>query len=188
MKSFKAILLLSLLLSIAAGSYVFAVAVNPNSNSNSSDKNPNKETTLQQENAVDKPPQSRPNPCQAREAQIKNTMDKLVINSQRHITVFTDISIKTQQFYQDKSLSSTNYEKTLEEVTAKQIEAEQGTQKLIDISKTFTCDTDNPKQTIQDFREELKQQIDRTNQYKAAVKNLILEVKVAHGTEKRNEP
>jgi hypothetical protein len=120
--------------------------------------------------------------CQNRETAITNIMTRIGDRGQKQIDLFTTITERVGVFYIDKGNTLPAYDSLIAAVT----DAKAIAQTAVDTSEatttTFSCDGENPKGVAETFKTNLKIQINALNDYKAAVKNLIVGVRSVQST------
>ena len=97
--------------------------------------------------------------CEQSEAKIQNTFKNINESSQTHLNTMNKISEKVQVFYQNKSLEAANYEELVAEVTRTQTQAQNAIQASVQTSSQFGCSQDNPKETANQYKVQVKEQI-----------------------------
>ena len=117
--------------------------------------------------------------CQAREQRIEATMAQMTKRGENHIAVFTKITDRVKEFYENKGRVAENYDILVTEVDTKKLAAEAAVASTQSVGDVFSCDSDNPKIASQEFREAHKAQVAALKDYRTSVKNLIVAVKSA---------
>ncbi|HEX8763315.1 MAG TPA: hypothetical protein VF733_06200 [Candidatus Saccharimonadales bacterium] len=120
--------------------------------------------------------------CQNREKAIKNIMARIANRGEKHIELFTTIADRAKTFYADKNLKIDNYDALVAEVDAKKAAAQVTVNEVKNSSMAFVCDGDGPKGMADAFKASLKSEIKALQEYRTAVKNLIVGIKSAHNT------
>jgi len=120
--------------------------------------------------------------CQNREEAITNIMTRMGDRGQKHIELFTKISDRVQAFYVDKGSVLSTYDTLVADVN----DAKTVAQTAVDTTKAaateFSCEADDPRGLAEAFKTNLKAQISALNEYKTAVKDLIVGVKSVQST------
>jgi hypothetical protein len=118
--------------------------------------------------------------CQNRSKAISNIMSRIDTRAQNQITLFSTIATRVENFYTQKGKTLSNYSQLLAAVTAAKTQAETdfGTLKT---NSTFSCSASNPKGMVSAFQSYLKTEISDLQNYRTAVKNLIVGVASANG-------
>ena len=80
-----------------------------------------------------------------------------------------------------------NYDALVSDIDAKKIEAQAALENAKANSTQFTCDSDNPKGQLSDFREDMQAFKTALHEYRAAIKNLIVAVRGVVGEESNAE-
>lgn len=119
--------------------------------------------------------------CQNREKTINTIMKRIDTRAQNQITLFSTIATRVESFYTKKGKTASNYDQLVAAVNAAKTKADTdfGT---LHTSSTFNCSSDNPKGMVMTFQDYLKQEISDLQNYRTAVKNLIVGVAKAEGT------
>ncbi len=118
--------------------------------------------------------------CQNRSKAISNIMSRIDTRAQNQITLFSTIATRVENFYTQKGKTLSNYSQLLAAVSAAktQAETEFGT---LQTNSTFSCSASNPKGMVSAFQSYLKTEISDLQNYRTAVKNLIVGVASANG-------
>lgn len=119
--------------------------------------------------------------CQNREKAIQNIMSRIADRSTKQLAVFTTIAERTQAFYDEKGNEIANYDALVAEVDAKKASAESAVETIQSSGTAFSCDGDNPKAVAASFKDSLQARNVALNEYKTAIKDLIVGVKSAQG-------
>ncbi len=118
--------------------------------------------------------------CQHRETAVQNIMKRFNTRAQNQLTLFGKIATRVEGFYTSKSKKVSNYNQLVAAIaTAK-------TQATTDLStmqgnSTFSCSANDPKGMVTTFQGYLKTEISDLQNYRTAVKNLIVAVASANG-------
>ncbi|MHB1864785.1 MAG: hypothetical protein ACYCPS_01295 [Candidatus Saccharimonadales bacterium] len=120
------------------------------------------------------------NACQNRENAINNIMSRIDTRAQNQINLFSTIATRVENFYTSKGKTLSNYNQLVSAVNAAKTQAETdfGTLKT---NSTFSCSDNNPKGMVTAFQGYLKTEISDLQNYRTAVKNLIVGVASANG-------
>ena len=178
---------------VAIATPVFAVATS------SAHAQPQNQTTEQQTTAVDKTAQAKQvaeqkesNPkdasqtrladtklkaCKNREKAITNIMSRLSDRGQKQLDLFSSIATKTEMFYAEKGKVVASYDTLVADLATKKAVAQAAIDTIKSNSTTFKCDGTDPKGMVSSFKDSLKAETAAINDYKTAVKNLIVAVK-----------
>lgn len=118
--------------------------------------------------------------CQNRENAIKNIMTRIDARAQNQLTLFGTIATRVENFYTKKGKTVSNYDQLVAAVNSakSQAETDLGTLKS---NSTFSCSASNPKGVVTAFQGYLKTEISDLQNYRTAVKNLIVAVAKANG-------
>jgi hypothetical protein len=120
--------------------------------------------------------------CQNRETAITNIMSRLSDRGQKQLALFSSIADKTETFYTQKGKTISTYDALVADLAAKKALAQTAVQTITSSSTAFTCDGTDPKSVAATFKDNLKAEITALNDYKTAVKNLIVGVKSVQQT------
>jgi hypothetical protein len=121
--------------------------------------------------------------CQKRETAINNRLQRIATHGERQLEVFSKIAERTEAFYTAKGHKLSNYDALVAEVNAKKAAAETTMADLKAKSVAFKCDGSDPKGAAQSFKDSLRAEQAALKAYKTAVKNLIVGVKSAEGSD-----
>ncbi|HET9098261.1 MAG TPA: hypothetical protein VFN51_01445 [Candidatus Saccharimonadales bacterium] len=118
--------------------------------------------------------------CQNREKAINNIISNIDTRAQNQLTLFGTIATRVENFYVSKGKTVSNYDQLVADIaTAKtQAETDFGT---VQNTSSFSCTSSNPKATVTAFQSYLKTEISDLQNYRTAVKNLIVAVASANG-------
>jgi len=117
--------------------------------------------------------------CQNRQTVMNNIMARVADRGDKQMLVFDKISERVQAFYADKGYSLANYDELLAEVVAKRTEAQTALQTMAQNGLEVDCGGDNPKGDVDAFKLRAQTMRGALNEYKTAIKNLIVGVKTA---------
>lgn len=120
--------------------------------------------------------------CQARQEAITKIMKDAAQHGTDQITLFSTIATRVEDFYKSKGNVLSNYDQLVSEVNTTQAAAQAAVQTVKTADTQFDCTSANPKATIDVFRAEIKAQNAALEQYRTAVKNLIVGVKSVQST------
>ncbi len=118
--------------------------------------------------------------CKNRETAITNIMTRIDTRAQNQITLFSTIATRVENFYAKQGKTLSNYDQLVAAVSATQTQANAdfGTMQT---NSTFSCNSSNPKGTVTAFQTYLKTEITDLQNYRTAVKNLIVGVASVNG-------
>lgn len=196
-KHFKKLGLLSstLALVVVSGSAVFALPAQASVHAQSTDTtststttdttgssaaSSHQPTTTGQANGATHLAAAQLKACQNRESAINNIMQRIDTRGQNQLTLFGTIANRVEGFYTSKGKTVSNYDQLVAAIdTAK-------TQATTDLStlqsnSSFSCSSSNPKGMVTAFQGYLKTEITDLQNYRTAVKNLIVAVASANG-------
>ncbi len=117
--------------------------------------------------------------CQKRQTVIANIMTRINTRMQNQIQLFSTIATRVETFYTKQGKTLSTYSQLVAAVNSAQTLA---TTNLVNVksSSTFSCSSANPVTLITTFRTNLKTEISDLNNFKTAVKNLIVGVASAN--------
>lgn len=125
--------------------------------------------------------------CQNRQKVVAKIMTRMTERAQKHVDLFGTIADRTKTFYVDQNKALADYEELVADVEAKRVNA----QTLVDSAKattaTFDCNGEDPKGVISSFKATAQNTRDALQEYRTAVKNLIVGVKSVQGTTSSEE-
>lgn len=117
--------------------------------------------------------------CEKRQDQLKSMIDKVSTRGTKQLEVFKKIADKTKQFYTNKGYSATGYDALVGEVDAAYDTAFTSVNATTTMGDSWSCDGDNPKQAMSDFKAAKTNEVVQLKAYKDKVRELILLVKKA---------
>jgi hypothetical protein len=120
--------------------------------------------------------------CQRHEKTITNIMSRLRDRGTKQLDVFGKIADRTEAFYVKSGKSLSNYDVLVADVATKKAAAQTAVASLKSTSTTFDCNSTDPKGVAAGFKDSLKAEISALNDYKTAIKNLIVGVKSVQST------
>jgi hypothetical protein len=115
--------------------------------------------------------------CLKHEKVITNLLSRLSDRGQKQFTLFTTIATRTENFYNNKGKTLSNYDALLADLGAKRDVAQTAVDNLKASSLNFNCGANDPKGVASSFKDSLKNEISALKDYKTSVKNLIVGVK-----------
>jgi hypothetical protein len=108
-------------------------------------------------------------------------MSRIADRGQKQLTLFTTIATRVETFYTDKGKTLSNYDALVADVNTKQAAAQTALDAVKSASTGFNCDSDDPQGFVSSFKGSLKSEITALQDYRTAVKNLIVGVKSVQG-------
>lgn len=120
--------------------------------------------------------------CEAHQDAIKKIMTQAGERGDRQINLFNTIAARVEAFYTSKGKTLANYSQLVAAVTAGQSAAQSAVQAVKSADTQFNCGGTNPTGQVDIFRAELKAMSSALEQYRTAVKNLIVGVKSVQST------
>lgn len=124
--------------------------------------------------------------CENRKEKITNIMERGIARAEAHLKLFDSIAERTKAFYQKKGHVLANYDQLVAAVDDAKAEAVANLEALKNI-EPFDCSSNDPKGIADDYKMALKSLTDDLKAYRTAVKNLIVGVKSAQGSERSNQ-
>lgn len=118
--------------------------------------------------------------CQNRQNAINTIMKRVNTRAQNQLTLFNGIATRVENFYTTKGKTVSNYDELTSAIANAKAKAEADLNTLQGGS-TFSCTSDNPKATVTAFKSYAKTEITDLQNYRTAVKNLIIAVAHANG-------
>jgi len=117
--------------------------------------------------------------CEAKEKVLTNRTTSLT----RVVTTieekFTNIVEGVKAFYTEKGLTVENYDELLADIDVKKAAADAALASATANAEAFTCDSDDPKGQLTQFRQDMQAVKKALNDYKQSIRNLIVAVKTA---------
>jgi len=117
--------------------------------------------------------------CQNRESAIKTIMTRIETRAQNQVTLFSTIATRVENFYTTKGNTLSTYDQLVAAVNTAKTQAQTDFATLQ--SSSFSCTADSPKGIVSTFQSYLKTEITDLQQYRTAVKNLIVGVASVNG-------
>ncbi len=117
--------------------------------------------------------------CEARQQGITQHMSSMVTTSTNHLNVFSDIASRVEAFYASKGKTVANYDTLVADVNAKKTAAETAIATAKASSTSFSCADANPQLAGQQFKDAHAAVIKALQDYRTAIKNLIVAVRSA---------
>lgn len=115
--------------------------------------------------------------CQNREKEITSKMTTLTTRGTDHLGVFTKIADRVEAFYTSKGKTVANYDSLVADVNAKKAAAETAIANAKASGTTFSCTDPNPSMAAQQFKDSHAAVVKALQDYRTAIKNLIVAVK-----------
>ncbi len=118
--------------------------------------------------------------CKNREAAITNIMTRIDTRAQNQITLFGTIASRVEAFYTRQGKTLSNYDQLVAAVNTAETQANTdfGTLRA---TSNFSCTSNDPRGMVTEFQSYLKTEITDLQNYRTAVKNLIVGVASANG-------
>ena len=143
----------------------------------SDDKKDKNSHTKKSTKAKDKLTNNRLRTCKKKEETIRVSMQRVSTQGERQLAVFHEIAERTKKFYSDNGYSNPEYTPLVTNLDGLYQTSLTTVQSLSTLSTDWNCDSDNPKQQLQLFRDAKKAETEVLKTYKEKVRELILLVK-----------
>ena len=117
--------------------------------------------------------------CQNREAAIQNIMTRLSDKSLHQLAIFNTIADRSIAYYEANDLRSDDYDALVDAMQTQRVLAEDAVTATHDASANFDCEDENPLEHTRSFTGTLTLQNDLLRQYRASVKDLVVEIRSA---------
>lgn len=163
-------------LAMVASSAVFALPPQASSHANAA-SNPG---TSQAANGQSHLAAAQLNACQHRETSVKNIMTRIDTRAQNQLTLFGTIASRVENFSTTKGKTVANYDQLVASINSAKTQAQTDLSTL-QTNSTFSCSANDPKGMVTAFQGYLKTEITDLQNYRTAVKNLIVAVASANG-------
>jgi len=121
--------------------------------------------------------------CEKHKEHISQVMSRVNDRSQRIYDRLSKVSELLQKYYDSNNLSIDNYDSLLADVRAKGAIANTKLNVMLTLG-SFSCDEDNPRQSIADYREGRKAKVTAMKAYRQSIRTLLTEVKSAVAAKK----
>lgn len=118
--------------------------------------------------------------CQNRENAINNILNRISTREQNQLTLFGTIATRVENFYTSKGNAVSNYDQLVAAIDNAKSQA-QTDLSAMQSNNTFSCSSRDPKGIVTVFQGYLKTEIADLQNYRTAVKNLIVAVAKANG-------
>jgi hypothetical protein len=118
--------------------------------------------------------------CQHRQNAINTIISRIDTRAQNQITLFSTIATRVETFYTSQGKTLTNYSQLVTAVNTAEAQANSDFATMRTTS-SFSCSLSNPKGMVTAFQGYLKLEISDLQNYRTAVKNLIVGVASAQG-------
>jgi hypothetical protein len=115
--------------------------------------------------------------CKDHEQTIKNIMARIVDRGRKQQALYTNVAESTEALYAKNGNTLSNYNALVSDVNTKKAAALVAVSALEADSQSFSCDANNPRAQITEFKNELKTTVNALTAYRASVKDLITGVK-----------
>ena len=123
--------------------------------------------------------------CEKRSDKINSIIQKGTEQSSKHLAVFQKIEDKVKKFYADKNLSAEGYDAAVANADAKEAAAIAAIDASTELK--FDCENADGAKPGDAVKELMKTRHAALKEYRTAVKDLILVVKKANGTQQSTE-
>jgi hypothetical protein len=120
--------------------------------------------------------------CENRQANINERTTRISDRGTKHLALFTSIAERAKAFYVKKGNVLANYDTLVADVEAKKVAAQTTVDTIATSKATFTCEGNDPKLAVDDFKAKLTLRNNALKEYRTAVKNLIVGIKSVNST------
>jgi type II secretory pathway pseudopilin PulG len=120
--------------------------------------------------------------CEKRQANINDRSTKIAERAAKHLAVFDKIAERVQTFYINKGNTLDTYDSLVSEVDAKRTAAQTTINTLAAVKSSFNCNSAEPKLAVEGFKTAMAEAQTALNEYRAAIKDLIVGVKSVNST------
>lgn len=114
--------------------------------------------------------------CEKRQSSVNGRIGNYADAAQRHLTVFTSIFTKVQDFYTTKKLSVSNYDTLVAAVNTKQTDAQTAVEALKSLDVNIDCSQPDPAQTLETVKTAVSNARSALQAYRASIKDLIVAI------------
>lgn len=115
--------------------------------------------------------------CQNRQDRINNAFARIVDRNKKKYEFITTIGTRTEAFYVKSGKTITNYSQLVGDINTVRTAAQTAISAEELLINTFQCTGDNPKGTVQTFQTAHKTTIKALQDYKAAIRTLLVTIK-----------
>ena len=126
--------------------------------------------------------------CQKKQNAIQKRSRQLVMTAENMLAKFSRIEERVKTYYSDKAVPAgktvANYDALVSEITAQKETVRANLDKALASSANFSCNSDNPKGQLSQFRTDMQAVKKSLKEYRTAIKNLIVAVRTASGKAK----
>ncbi|MDD3035794.1 MAG: hypothetical protein PHO93_02645 [Candidatus Saccharimonadaceae bacterium] len=171
------VLLLAGFMSVAITMPAFAISDNAGGTDNQSDNSNQSDSS--QSNSSGKLDDKKKQICERNSNRIRNMFTNMNSLGEGRLNLFDNIAQKVQKFYSDNKLNVENYDQLVQEINSTKEAAQLAIQAAVSTSSQFGCDTDDPKGTVNQYKVQVKTQVQALKDYRTAVKDLISAVQLA---------
>jgi len=116
--------------------------------------------------------------CESHKEHVNQVMSRVNDRSQRIYDRLTKVSELIQKYYESNNLSIDNYSSLVTDINVKRSMANTKLNMMITYG-SFSCDEDNPRQAILDYRDSRKAKVAAMKAYRQSIRTLLTEVKSA---------
>lgn len=117
--------------------------------------------------------------CEQNENRIHNLFANMNQLANRQMNLLNQVTERVRTYYTDNNLTVENYDQLSQLVDEARVTAQTAVQASVQTSSQFGCDTDDPKGTVNQYKVQVRTQIQELKDYRIAVKNLVAAVKTA---------
>jgi len=115
--------------------------------------------------------------CQSRQNALGNVMNRVANRSRERLIFLDKVVERVQGYYTNNGLTIENYNELEADIT----KARSAVQNAIELENTlaadFSCDSDDPKGQVEQFRKQVKVEIKAMKDYRESIKAMIQAIK-----------
>ena len=122
--------------------------------------------------------------CALRATTINNLLTRIANRGSKHLSLISDIANKTESYYNASGKSLGSYDALVNTVNTDKTAATSAVNLVRTLGTGFSCSGIDPLGSLQQFKDDTTGEVAALQTYKAAVQNLLTDVKsaTAHGT------
>lgn len=117
--------------------------------------------------------------CLRRETAINRTITRVVDRSQKQLDLFSRIDERVREFYGLKGYSLDNFTELANDAQSKQAVARDAVNSLAEYDSNFSCASEDPLNTLQQFRLDHRSVVDALTSYRLTLIDLITGIRSA---------
>lgn len=121
--------------------------------------------------------------CEVKEKVLTTRTESLTRMTTNMKEKFTAIVERVKAFATDKNLTVENYDTLLADIETNKTAVDTALASASASAASFSCDSDDPKSALTSFRENMQAVKQALKDYRTSIKNFIMAVKLAAGTQ-----